>query len=111
MKSVQSSDVDLEVTASADHDQQAGDRDEPASRVLRRELFSDEMIDDLLGRVEDGGLALTGPGGFLPEMVKSVLERGMAVELTDHLGYDKGDPAGRGSGNSRNGTNSSAAMP
>ena len=104
MKSVQSSDVDLEVTASADHDQQAGDRDEPASRVLRRELFSDEVIDDLLGRVEDGGLALTGPGGFLPEMVKSVLERGMAVELTDHLGYDKGDPAGRGSGNSRNGT-------
>jgi len=72
--------------------------------VLRRELFTDEVIDDLLGRVEDGGLSLTGPGGFLPELVKSVLERGMQVELTDHLGYDKGDPAGRGSGNSRNGT-------
>ena len=43
---------------------------EPAARVLRRELFTDEVIDDLLGRVEDGGLALTGPGGFLPEMVK-----------------------------------------
>jgi putative transposase len=28
----------------------------------------------------------------------------MDAELTDHLGYEKGDPAGRGSGNSRNGT-------
>jgi putative transposase len=38
---------------------------------------------------------LTGEGGFLPEMIKAVLERGMQAELTDHLGYDKGDPAGR----------------
>ena len=30
----------------------------------------------------------------------------MNVELTDHLGYERGDPAGRGSGNSRNGTSS-----
>jgi putative transposase len=43
-------------------------------------------------------------GGFLPELVKAVLERGMDAELTDHLGYERGDPAGRGSGNSRNGT-------
>lgn len=26
------------------------------------------------------------------------------VERSDHLGYERGDPAGRGSGNSRNGT-------
>lgn len=32
-----------------------------------------------------------------------MLERGLAVELTDHLGDEKGDPAGRGSPNSRNG--------
>jgi putative transposase len=105
--SVQSSDVDLEVTATADHDhQEGGGREEPAARVLRRELFTDEVIDSMLARVGEGGLSLTGPGGFLPELVKSVLERGMQVELTDHLGYDKGDPAGRGSGNSRNGTSS-----
>ncbi len=103
---VQSTDVDLDVTASADHDRQLGGPGEPAARALRRELFTDEVIDQMLARVGDGGLALTGPGGFLPELVKSVLERGMAVELTDHLGYDKGDPAGRGSGNSRNGTSS-----
>jgi putative transposase len=37
-------------------------------------------------------------------MVKAVLERGLAAELTEHLGYEKGDPAGRGSPNCRNGT-------
>jgi putative transposase len=36
--------------------------------------------------------------------LRAVLERGLAAELTGHLGYEKGDPAGRGSPNSRNGT-------
>ena len=77
---------------------------EPAARALRRELFSDELLDRLMSRVDADGVALTGAGGFLPELVKAVLERGMGAELTDHLGYERGDPAGRGSGNSRNGT-------
>jgi putative transposase len=62
------------------------------------------LLDDLMARVDDGGLALTGEGGFIPEMIKAVLERGLRAELSDHLGYDKGDPAGRGSPNSRNGS-------
>jgi putative transposase len=37
-------------------------------------------------------------------VTKAVLERALAEEMTDHLGYEKHDPAGRGSGNSRNGT-------
>ncbi|MFM6849482.1 MAG: IS256 family transposase [Terrabacter sp.] len=57
-----------------------------------------------MSRVDERGLALTGQGGFLPELVKAVLERGMDAELTGHLGYERGDPGGRGSGNSRNGT-------
>ncbi|WP_420481602.1 IS256 family transposase [Actinopolymorpha pittospori] len=57
-----------------------------------------------MDRVDRDGLALTGAGGFLPELVKAVLERGLQAELSDHLGYAKGDPAGRGSPNSRNGT-------
>jgi putative transposase len=32
-----------------------------------------------------------------------VLERALGAELDDHLGYVRGDPAGNGSGNSRNG--------
>ena len=74
-----------------------------AAEVLRRALMPDEAIDEALAQAADGGVALTGEGGFLPELVKAVLERGLAVELDDHLGYVKGDPAGRGSPNSRNG--------
>ena len=77
---------------------------ESDARVLRREVFSDELVDQLLARADERGVALTGPDGFLPEMIKSVLERGMDAELTDHLGYERGDPGGVGSGNSRNGT-------
>jgi putative transposase len=78
--------------------------DEPEARRLRRELFDEEMLDRLMAATDERGVALTGEGGFLPEMVKAVLERGMQAELSDHLGYEKGEPAGRGSGNSRNGT-------
>lgn len=38
---------------------------------------------------------MAGEGGLLPDLIKAV--------LTDHLGYAKHDPAGRGSGNSCNG--------
>lgn len=81
-----------------------GEGVEPEARRLRRELFDDEVLDRLLAATEERGVSLTGEGGFLPEMIKAVLERGMAAELSGHLGYEKGDPAGRGSGNSRNGT-------
>lgn len=47
---------------------------------------------------------LTGKGGFLPELVKKVLERGMAAELTGHLGYERGDAAASEFPNSRNGS-------
>jgi putative transposase len=69
-----------------------------------RGLISDELVDQLMARVDEQGLQLTGEGGLIPELIKAVLERGLQVELADHLGYEKGDPAGRGSPNSRNGT-------
>ena len=77
---------------------------ESEARKLRREMFDDQMLDELMARTDERGVSLTGEGGFLPEMIKAVLERGMGAELTDHLGYDRGDVAGNGSGNSRNGT-------
>jgi putative transposase len=67
-------------------------------------LVDGPWLDALLERVDENGLRLTGEGGFLPALIKAVLERGLQAELSDHLGYDKGDPAGRGSPNSRNGT-------
>jgi len=82
----------------------SGSQAGPRSAEFRRMLLSDEVIDGLLAEVGPEGLRLTGDGGFLPQLVKAVLERGLAVELTDHLGYDKGDPAGRVIQNSRNGS-------
>jgi putative transposase len=94
---------DVTMNAAAVHDEERGSG-EPEARRLRRELFSDEMVEQLLAGVDERGVRLTGQGGFLPEMIKAVLERGMDAELTSHLGYERGDPSGRGSGNSRNGT-------
>ena len=74
------------------------------ARETVEQMLDAGLLDDLMARVDDGSLQLTGEGGFLPEMVKAVLERGLRAELAEHLGYEKGDPAGRGSPNSRNGT-------
>src|SRR6188472_4323052 len=81
------------------------DMPEPRSaRQTINDMLDAGLFDELMDRVDAGELTLTGEGGFLPEMVKAVLERGLAAELTEHLGYERGDPAGRGSPNSRNGS-------
>jgi len=48
-------------------------------------------------------MGLDGTQGLFNQMTKAVLERALQIEMADHLGYEKGDPAGQGSGNSRNG--------
>jgi putative transposase len=75
-----------------------------AARQAVEALVEAGLLDRVLAQADSGELRLTGEGGFLPEMVKRVLEAGLQAELTDHLGYDRHDPAGRGSGNSRNGS-------
>src|SRR5262247_3844086 len=75
--------------------------DRPPSR---RPLIDEELADELLARAQAQGAELLGPDGLLSQVTKAVLERALAEEMTAHLGYDKHDPAGRGSGNSRNGT-------
>src|SRR5829696_6326946 len=91
----------------ADQEHPLGVRHAAESSVARQaitEMIDAGLLDGLLERVDAGELALTGEGGFLPEMIKAVLERGLRTELTEHLGYERGDPTGRGSPNSRNGT-------
>ena len=50
------------------------------------------------------GLSLTGPDGLLKQLTKTVLETALNEEMTEHLGYEKHDPAGAGTGNVRNGS-------
>jgi putative transposase len=71
--------------------------------VSRPPLVDDQLADELLGRAQAEGVQLLGPDGLLSQVTKAVLERALGEELTHHLGYEKHDPAGRGSGNSRNG--------
>lgn len=61
-------------------------------------------LDRLMAQVDADGLELLGPEGVLTELTSRLLSRGLEVEMTDHLGYEKGDRAGWGSGNNRNGS-------
>ena len=64
--------------------------------------IDNELIDNLLKdykKPED----LIGENGLLKQLTKQLLERAMAAELTDHVGYEKNDAVGDHSGNSRNG--------
>ncbi len=67
------------------------------------QFLDPEQADALIEQAREQGVELLGEGGLLRQMTKTVLERALAEELTDHLGYEVGDPAGNGTGNSRNG--------
>lgn len=73
------------------------DADEPR-------LVSPDLARRLVAQAREEGLDIAGDAGLLGQMMKSVLEAALAEELTEHLGYEHGDPGGRGSGNSRNGS-------
>ena len=68
-----------------------------------------ELLDQLLSGYttpED----LTGEQGLFKQLKKALIERALGAELSEHLGYEKGDPAGRGSGNSRNGVSAKTLL-
>src|SRR6201985_3805252 len=74
-----------------------------------RQAIRDEIIEELLqgySSPED----LLGEEGLFKQLKKRLLERALGAELSEHLGYEKGDPAGRSSGNSRNGYSSKTVL-
>ena len=58
----------------------------------------------LVEQARADGVELTGDGGLLTGLVRQVLQTGLEVEMTDHVGYEPHAAEGRGSGNSRNGS-------
>jgi putative transposase len=72
--------------------------------TVDRPVIDEDTLDRLMDQIDAEGLELLGPDGVLTELTSQIMNRAMDVELTDHLGYERGDPAGRGSGNNRNGT-------
>src|SRR3954451_24538831 len=68
-----------------------------------RGRLGDEVIDELLAgaRTEE---EIVGPGGVLAQLTKRLVERAMAAELTEHLGYEPHREPPGGTGNTRNGS-------
>jgi putative transposase len=65
--------------------------------AIRKELL-DELLDGYQAPTD-----LMGQHGILQQLTKALIERVLEGELTHHLGYEKHDPMGNNSGNSRNG--------
>src|SRR5882762_10668894 len=65
---------------------------------------------ELVRLAKEQGLSLTGPDGLLKQLTKTVLETALSEEMTEHLGYEKHDQAGAGSGNIRNGTRAKTVL-
>jgi transposase-like protein len=62
---------------------------------------TDKYLDDLLkGKTPE---EIMGAGGVLKDLTRRLVERALEGEMTEHLGYEKRAPEGKGTGNSRNG--------
>jgi putative transposase len=94
----------------ADQERPRGKLGRPKRDAGEPRLISHEQARRLLEQAREEGVDVTGPSGLLQQMMKSVLEVALNEELTDHLGYEHGDPVGRGTGNSRNGTTSKTLL-
>ncbi|URN13757.1 IS256 family transposase [Streptomyces radiopugnans] len=81
-----------------------------SAAAVSAKAVDDQLIDELVSRAQAEGLQLTGEGGLLQRLTKRLLESALEGEITDHLGYDKHDPAGKNGGNSRNGTRSKTVL-
>ena len=78
--------------------------EESAAKRLA-DFVSDAAIDRMIADAQDSGIPLLdGPGGLIGQLTARVIERALGAEMDEHLGYVQGDPAGNGSGNSRNGS-------
>jgi transposase-like protein len=67
-------------------------------------LISSRVMDDLFAQIDAGEVELDGVDGLIQQIIKTGLERGRHAELTEHVGYDKGDPEASLHENSRNGS-------
>src|SRR3954467_15929517 len=77
---------------------------ETAAARRLTDALAPSAIDALLADAKAAGTPIDGVDGLLNQMTKAVLERALQTEMTHHLGYGRDDPAGAGTGNSRNGS-------
>ena len=83
---------------------------EPLRMRLERRLPALSSLRGQMQAHETRLASVAKKDGLFKQLKKALIERALGAELTEHLGYEKGDPAGRGSGNSRNGTSSKTVL-
>ena len=81
-----------------------------AARKKREQTAEQQVAAELVRQARERGLSLTGPDGLLKQLTKTVIESALQEEMTEHLGYEKHDPAGAGTGNIRNGTRAKTVL-
>jgi len=84
--------------------------EESESPTASADAIDAQLLDRLVDQARSSGLQLAGEGGLLAQLTKRLLESALEGEITDHLGYDKHDPAGKNGGNSRNGSRSKTVL-
>ena len=81
-----------------------------AAKKKREPSAEEQAAAELVRQARERGLSLTGPDGLLKQLTKTVIESALSEEMTEHLGYEKHDPAGAGTGNIRNGTRAKTVL-
>lgn len=73
--------------------------------LVGEDAWRQYLAQQLLERARTEGVRLVGPDGLLAGVTKAVLEAALQTELTEHLGYEHGQPpaAEAGTVNKRNG--------
>jgi putative transposase len=98
MTDVMTADVDTDAVTNLD------------SPSVKADALDEQLVGQMVAQARANGLQLTGEGGLLQRLTKLVVESAMEGEISDHLGYDKGDPAGKNGGNSRNGARAKTVL-
>ncbi len=90
-------------------DVKIGVEGEAVATVKLDEVVDGRLVEQLIGRAREQGVALTGEAGLLGQLTKMVLGSALEGEITDHLGYDKHERAGDVS-NARNGSRTKTVL-
>jgi len=85
-------------------DKQAREERGRAQREGVEALEASGALDDLYAKIDAGEVQFDGKDGLIQQLIRAGLERGLQAELTEHVGYDRGDPDAWLHSNSRNGS-------
>jgi putative transposase len=85
-------------------DREARERRRQEMKIATDKLKASGALDELFAKIDAGEVELDGHDGLIQQLIKAGLERGLQAELTDHVGYERGDPEASLLANSRNGS-------